>query len=178
GLDELAEKPVELERLLALDRAGAHGAEQLRAQPSEVPRAELALLLASAHTPLVPARAVAKRLRAKELPEHVLENAAVAQVLALARRIGPQARREAHCGAPAVGSGRHRHLARLPILDALDGERLAPGQPQRGRGLALAELEGQDPHPDQVRAVDPLVGLGQHSPYAEEQRPLRRPVAR
>ena len=41
-----------------------------------------------------------------------------------------------------------------------------------------AELERQDAHADEVRAVDALVALGDHGADAQELRPLGRPVAR
>ncbi len=40
------------------------------------------------------------------------------------------------------------------------------------------ELERQDAHPDEVRAVDPLVALGEDGPDAEQRRALGGPVAR
>src|SRR5690554_7562074 len=42
-------------------------------------------------------------------------------------------------------------------LDVVD---FAAGEPQRLRALPRHELQRQDPHPHQVRAVDPLVALG------------------
>ncbi len=53
-----------------------------------------------------------------------------------------------------------------------------PVSPSDARRLAGRELERQHPHADEVRAVDALVALGQHRAHAEQQRALRRPVAR
>src|SRR5690606_1458500 len=44
--------------------------------------------------------------------------------------------------------------------------------------LALGELERQDAHPDEVRAVDALEGLGDDGLDAEQRGALRGPVAR
>ena len=53
-----------------------------------------------------------------------------------------------------------------------------PVRPERRGALAGQELERQHAHPDEVRAVDPLVALGDDGPDAEQRRPLGRPVAR
>ena len=94
------------------------------------------------------------------------------KVLALARRVEP------HAGAELLVVRAHGHLARLAVLDAGDRELLAAGQAERSRRLARHELQRQDAHHQQVRAVDPLVRLGDHRAHAEQVRPLRRPVAR
>src|SRR5439155_19673650 len=61
---------------------------------------------------------------------------------------------------------------------AVDRVRLATGKSKRGRALARLELERQDAHPDEVRAMDPLEALGEDRPDPEQHRALRRPVAR
>ena len=96
----------------------------------------------------------------------------MADVLALARRVEAQDRAERD----AVR--RDRDLARLAVLDAGDRELLAAGQAERLAALAGEVLQRQDPHHQQVRAVDPLVALGDHGLDAEQVRPLRGPVAR
>ena len=53
-----------------------------------------------------------------------------------------------------------------------------PVRPSDARRLAVQELERQDAHHQEVRAVDPLVRLRDHRAHAEQVRPLRRPVAR
>src|SRR5688572_8625621 len=108
----------------------------------------------------------------QQLPEDVGEDPAVAEVFALARRVEPERRAELRL---VRANG---HLARLATLDPDDRELLAPGQPERLAALAREELERQDPHHQQVRAVDPLVALGDHRSHAEKLRSLRRPVAR
>ena len=70
------------------------------------------------------------------------------------------------------------HLARLGVVDAGDREQLAAGEPERLRVLAVGILEREHAHHQQVRAVDPLVALGDHRADAEQLRALRRPVAR
>ena len=93
------------------------------------------------------------------------------EVVALARRV------EAHDRAELRVVGAHRDLVRLAVLEADDREVLAPGQPERLAALAGQVLQREHAHHEQVRAVDPLVALRDHRPYAEELRALRRPVA-
>ena len=52
-----------------------------------------------------------------------------------------------------------------------------PVRPRLDGDLPVAELERQDAHHQQVRAMDPLVALGDHGLHAEQVRPLRGPVA-
>ena len=64
---------------------------------------------------------------------------------------------------------------RLPVVErrhAGDGERLLAGQAQGLGGLPLRELQREDAHADEVRAVDPLVGLRDDGPDAQQRRPL------
>ena len=68
--------------------------------------------------------------------------------------------------------------ASRPLGQADDVELLAAGQAERLGVLAGQELERQDAHADQVRAVDALVGLGEDGANAEQRRTLGRPVAR
>ena len=85
-------------------------------------------------------------------------------------------RRSVPSSAVAVTVTVWRGLA--PVLETTDGQALATGQPERGRRLARGELEREDAHPDEVRAMDALVALGQDHPDAEERRALGRPVTR
>ena len=86
------------------------------------------------------------------------------------RTVGRRRRR----GRPRPGpSGPARDPARSPRTAKVS----VPSMPERRRRLARRELQREDPHPDQVRAVDPLVALREHEPHAEERGPLRRPVA-
>ena len=62
--------------------------------------------------------------------------------------------------------------------DAVDLDDLVAGEAERGRVLAGLELQRQDAHADQVRAVDALEALRDHRAHAEQQRALRGPVAR
>ena len=74
--------------------------------------------------------------------------------------------------------GAHRHLAGVAVVDTGDRELLAAGEAERPGRLAVPELERQDAHHQQVRAVDALVRLRDHGLHAEQLRALRRPVAR
>ncbi len=106
------------------------------------------------------------------------QDAAVAHVLALARRVEPDPRCELDRLTAVVGRSRHPRLARLAVLDAPDRERLEPAQPEALGGLACGKDQRENPHPDQVRAVDSLEALCDDGADAEEVRPFRSPVAR
>ena len=68
-------------------------------------------------------------------------------------------------------------LGGFAVLEARDRELLAAGQAQGLEALAVHELERDDPAHQQVRAVDPLVALGDRRAHAEQVRALRGPVA-
>ena len=109
--------------------------------------------------------------------------------------------RHAHSSGSLAGcrSG-HATVKRMdgpPSRRADDGQLPAGGEPagdaprpaprshrpprRSGRGSRRSrrpELERQDAHADEVRAVDPLVALGDHRADAQEPGPLGRPVAR
>src|SRR5690606_6119998 len=120
-----------------------------------------------------PGRRAALRLyglRRQQLPEPVLEDAAVAVVLGLLGRVDAHERAELGRAAVLL-PGPHRHAARLALgperrLDTLDLVELAAREPQRLRALARLELERQHPHAHQVGAVDPLEALRQHRAHA------------
>ena len=78
-----------------------------------------------------------------------------------------------------VAGGDGHELARADaVRQAVDGVRLAPAQPERGRALPGLELERQHAHANEVGPVDPLERLGEHRADAQQCRSLRRPVAR
>src|SRR5262249_33658863 len=77
---------------------------------------------------------------AEQAPQHVLEDAAVAEVLPLAGRVEPETRAE------LLVVGAHRHLVGLAALEASDRELLASGQPERLGVLARHELAPPHPH--------------------------------
>ena len=93
------------------------------------------------------------------------------EVLALARRVEPDDRAEL---LPVRG---HGHLRRLAVLEPDDVERLMAGETERLTALAREVLQRDDPHHQQVGAVDALVALGDGRLHAEQVRPLRGPVA-
>ncbi len=91
--------------------------------------------------------------------------------------VDPRARRERRALA-AIGGGDHvDRLPRREAVETADREALVAGEPQRLRVLAGPELERQHAHADQVGTMDPLEALGDHRAHAQEQRPLRGPVA-
>ena len=112
--------------------------------------------------------------------QHVLQDAAVAEVVGLARSI------DAHDGV----EGDHRAVGLLgPDGDgarggalverrqARDGEDLGAVQAQGVGALTLRELEGDHTHADEVGAMDALEGLGDHGLDTQQGRALGRPVA-
>src|SRR5438270_13771578 len=68
-------------------------------------------------------------------------------------------------------------LQRLDLSQAVDRVAFSSAQAQRLRALARCELEREEAHPDQVRAMDALEALRDHRTHTKEERALRRPVA-
>src|SRR5579859_1138609 len=115
--------------------------------------------------------ACATRSAGEEAAKDELEDPAMAQIFPFAR--GVEA--DAHAELAVVGA--YRHFARLAVVDACDEELLATRQPERLAVLAVEELEREDAHHQEVRAVDPLIRLRDHRAHAEQVRAFRRPVA-
>src|SRR5690606_37328442 len=115
-------------------------------------------------------------LLADQAPQHVLQDAAVAVVVGLTRGVDAYDRVELHAG---VGGDLHRAGggAVVQLGHAGDGEGLLAGQAEGVGRVALRELQRQDAHADEVRAVDALVGLGDDGLDAEQRGALGRPVA-
>src|SRR6266508_6551282 len=78
---------------------------------------------------------VTRRRLLEQAAQHVREDAAVPQVLALLRRVEAQARAE------LLVVGPYRDLGRLGVLDAEDREALAAGEAERLAALPLGELQ-------------------------------------
>src|SRR6266853_1423073 len=111
--------------------------------------------------------------------QHEGQDAAVLVVVDLDRRVDAQQQR--HFLHAAVGSPDHerRVLLRPDLaLDAANVEGLVAFDPERRDRVAAFELEGEHAHADEVRAMDALEALHDHRAHAEEQCPLRGPVAR
>src|SRR5215210_3536172 len=115
----------------------------------------------------------------RELTQHVLQDAAVAEVFELVE--GIDAADERHLLDLAVRRGDlgGEPLSRLQLAgDAAQRDRLVALEAERGpRGLA-DEDERHHAHADEVRAVDALEALGDDGPDAEEVRALGGPIAR
>src|SRR5439155_16230787 len=91
-----------------------------------------------------------------EAPQDVREDPAVAKVLALTRGV------QANAGGEGLVVGAHADFVRLRVLDPLDRVELAAGEAETLAALAVAELEREDAHHQEVRAMDSLVALGDH----------------
>src|SRR5918997_1095238 len=114
----------------------------------------------------------------EELAQHRLQDATVPQILDLHRRVHARPDPELR-GRAVLAGGTYRQLgAGREIGEVLYVIGLRTLQSQTVGVLAARELQGEDAHPDQVRAVDALEALGDDGPYAEQERALRRPVAR
>src|SRR5699024_11099356 len=124
-----------------------------------------------------------RRLRSgvRELTQHVLQDAAVAVVVGLTGCVDADHTVEVDAGAIVLrrrdlDSGRGRALVEL--RDAFDGEGLGAVEPERLSRLAGGELQRQDAHADEVRAVDALEALSDDGLDAEQLRALGGPVTR
>ena len=120
------------------------------------------------------------RLRSTdELPYDIRKDPAVAEGDQLLRRIDPRRHPEL-LHAAVSGLRLHADLtARLQSFAGADeAVLLGPRQLQRRRGVPRLELQRQNTHVHQVAAMDALERLGNHRLHAQQERPLRRPVAR
>src|SRR3984957_4712953 len=107
------------------------------------------------------ARADQTALRRQQVAQHVLQDAAVAEVVELVQRIDTADERDAP--QPAVGGDdlRHQALVRLELaLQTPDGDLLAALEAERLPRGAFLETERQHAHADQVGTVDALERLG------------------
>src|SRR4051794_36625231 len=100
-----------------------------------------------------------------------MQDAAVLEVADLVRRVEPDPRLELDRIGPVPPRGDADRL-RPALIEIADLDRLLAVEPERLDRLALRKLQGQDAHPDQVRAVDPLEALGDHRADTEQRRAL------
>src|SRR5690606_40412986 len=68
-------------------------------------------------------------------------------------------------------------LPRRERGEAANGEAVVAGQAERRAALALAELQRQNAHADEVRTVDALEALDDYRAHAEQAGALGGPVA-
>src|SRR5580698_9224998 len=125
---------------------------------------------------LTSGQAGAALLLARQRPQHVLHDAAMPEVLGLARSIDAHDRAELLVASPDGDLA--RHVTGIDRLDPGDVEYLVSGQVQRGSAVPRAELQRQHAHSDQVGPVDPLERLDQDGADAEQRGALRSPVPR
>src|SRR6201991_3864101 len=104
----------------------------------------------------------------RQLTQHVLQNAAVPEVIELVQRVDAAEQRHAlECPIAGHNFG-HQPLARLQLaMQATDGDLLVAGQPQSLPRGAFLEYQGHHAHADQVRAMDALKRLGNDGADAE-----------
>src|SRR3974390_3157669 len=104
-----------------------------------------------------------------EPPQHVLQDAAVSEVIELIGGIDPADQR--HALEPAIGG--HdlplQPLMRLEIaMQAANGDLLVTAQSERLPRSALFEHQRNHAHADQIGTMDALKRLRDHSPDAEQ----------
>src|SRR2546427_3023290 len=121
-----------------------------------------------------------RRTRSTEqFAQHERQDAAVLVVVHLDRRVDAHEQRNfLHA---AVGSPDHQRRVLLRpdlALDAANVYGLVAFDAERRDRVAAFELEGEHTHADEVRAMDALEALHDHRAHPQEQRALRRPVAR
>src|SRR6266513_4844683 len=115
----------------------------------------------------------------KQFAQHERQDAAVLVVVHLDRRVDAQEQRDFLHAAVGPPDRERRVLLRPDLsLDAADVDDLVALDAERSDRVAALELEGQHAHADEVRAVDALEALHDHRANPQEQRALRRPVAR
>src|SRR4029077_1509556 len=101
----------------------------------------------------------------QKLPQHVVQDAAVAVILDLLRGVETEAGFEGGRFAVLL-PGPDGHLAAVlevapdPLGEAFDVDQLVAGEAEGGGVLARQELQGSDAHADEVAAVDALEALG------------------
>src|SRR5699024_1224332 len=116
-----------------------------------------------------------------KLAKHVLQDAAVAVVVGHTRGNDADHAVE-HDGGAVVLRRRdldgRRGRPLVELSDTLDGESLGAVESQRLSRFAGGELQRQDAHADEVRAVDALEALGDDGLDTEQLRALGGPVTR
>src|ERR1700693_5929722 len=105
------------------------------------------------------------------MPEHVMQDAAVLEIIELFQRIDAGDQRYALEGAVEPDDFRDQALMRFELAgDAADRHRLVAPDAERLPRRALLEHQRQPPPPDQIRAVNALARLGDDCAGAEERR--------
>src|SRR3954469_14921284 len=113
------------------------------------------------------------------MTQHVLENAAVLEVIELVEGIDPANQRYPLKRSAAHHDLGNQALARLEFpMQAAERDLLIALEAQGLPRSAFLEYQRHHAHADQVRAVDALERLADHRADAEQHRALGGPVAR
>src|SRR5436190_21452404 len=113
-----------------------------------------------------------------KLAEYERQDAAVAIVIELDRRIDPAERLKAPLGAVCRDGVDGKQLSRRKAVgDASDLVGFFAAQAERLTTVADSELQRQHAHADQIRPVDALVGFREYGADAEHHRAFGGPVA-
>src|SRR5258705_437650 len=115
----------------------------------------------------------------ENLAQYERQDAAVLVVVHLDRRLDAQQQRDFLHAAVGSPDDERRVLLRPDLaFDAADVHGLVAFDAERRDRVAALELEGEHAHADEVGAMDTLEALHDYRAHAEQQRALRRPVAR
>src|SRR5436305_11372198 len=115
----------------------------------------------------------------RQMPQYVLQDAAVLEVIELIEGIDAAHQRNALERAVRRDDFGDQPLARLQIsVQAADRHRLVPFEPKRMPRGAFLEHQWDHAHSDQVRTMDALERLGDHGAHTEKDRSFGGPVAR
>src|SRR6516162_7501274 len=114
-----------------------------------------------------------------EPPQHVLQDAAVSEIIELIGGIDPADQRHALESAIGGHDFRLQPLMWLEIaMQAANGDLFVTTQSERLPRRALFEHQRNHAHADQIGTMDALKRLRDHRPDAEQHRTLGRPIAR
>src|SRR4029077_20404648 len=115
----------------------------------------------------------------REMAQHVLQDAAILEVVEFVKHIDAAEQRNALEGAVCCHDLGDQPLPRLQIaVQAADRDRLVALEAERLPRGAFLEHQWDHAHADQVGAVDALERLRDHGADAEQGRALGGPVAR
>src|SRR3984885_7887939 len=104
----------------------------------------------------------AQRL-SRELPQHIRQNPAVAEIFEFVQRIDAACERDERHAVVRAPDLRFELLARLQgFAETENGHDLVALETQRLPARSLLENQRQHPHADKVRTVDALEALGDH----------------
>src|SRR6185503_11526858 len=117
--------------------------------------------------------------RGGEIPQHIGQDAAVAEIVELIDGIDAAENLGLPAGAIGRGDFEVEDLARPETFsNSVNSDELRTAQPEGLPAVLAHELQRQHTHADQIRAMYALEGLRDHRTDTKKPRSLRRPVTR